>query len=40
MIDKKSALLQYGFDVDKFFQSDLFARSIPKFEATIKRGLD
>lgn len=40
VVDKKSALAQYGFDVDKFFQSDLFASSVPKFEATVKRGLD
>lgn len=40
VLDKKSVLAQYGFDVDKFFQSDLFARTVPKFAAAIQKGLD
>lgn len=40
VLDKQSVLAQYGFDVDKFFQSDLFAQSVQKFQASVKRGLD
>jgi len=33
-------LVNYGFDIDKFFDSDLFKSSIPKFEKCLKKGLE
>ncbi len=39
VLDKKACLINYGFDVDKFFDSDLFQKSIPKWEQCIKKGI-
>lgn len=39
VLDKKALLVNYGFDIDKFFDSDLFKTSIPKFEKCLKKGL-
>lgn len=39
VLDKKALLANYGFDIDKFFQSDLFKKSLPQFEKTLKKGL-
>ena len=40
VLDKKALLVNYGFDIDKFFDSDLFKSSIPKFEKCLKKGLE
>lgn len=40
VLDKKALLVNYGFDIDKFFDSDLFKASIPKFEKCLKKGLE
>lgn len=40
VLDKKALLVNYGFDIDKFFDSDLFKTSIPKFEKCLKKGLE
>ena len=40
VLDKKACLVNYGFDVDKFFDSDLFQKSLPRWEQAIKKGLD
>ena len=39
VLDKKALLVNYGFDIDKFFDSDLFAKALPQFEKYIKAGL-
>lgn len=39
VLDKKACLINYGFDVDKFFESDLFEKSLPIFESQITKGL-
>lgn len=39
VLDKKALLVNYGFDIDKFFDSDLFKSSIPKFEKCLKKGI-
>ena len=36
---KKDLLAQYGFDIEKFFQSDYFAEGIKFFETSIENGL-
>lgn len=38
-LDKELLLLQYGFDVDKFFKSDYFNKVLPKFINAIENGL-
>ena len=40
VLDKKALLVNYGFDIDKFFDSDLFNKALPQFERYIKAGLD
>lgn len=39
VLDKKTLLASYGFNIDKFFDSDLFKIALPKFKATIKKGI-
>jgi hypothetical protein len=39
VLDKKALLINYGFDIDKFFDSDLFAAAVPKWEAAVKKGI-
>ena len=39
VLDKKSLEINYGFDIDKFFQSDLFKKCLPRFEQTIGKGM-
>lgn len=39
VLDKKALLVNYGFDIDKFFDSDLFKKILPQFEKYIKAGL-
>ena len=39
VMDKSSVKVQYGFDVDKFFDSDLFEQCVLKFKKTVDRGL-
>jgi len=29
VLDKKALLVNYGFDIDKFFDSDLFNKALP-----------
>ena len=36
---KKDLLAQYGFDIEKFFQSDYFADGLKFFETSIENGL-
>lgn len=38
-MDKASVKVQYGFDVDKFFDSDLFEQCVLKFKKTVDKGL-
>ena len=40
VLGKKELLLNYGFDIDKFFQSDVFKAFVGKFKQLIKKGLD
>lgn len=39
VLDKNALLVNYGFDIGKFFDSDLFKKSLPLFEKTLKKGL-
>lgn len=39
VLDKKVLSIGYGFDIDKFFDSDLFKYGVSKFEATLNKGL-
>lgn len=39
VMDKDSVKVQYGFDVDKFFDSDLFEQCLLKFKKTVDKGL-
>ena len=39
VLDKKALAVNYGFDIDKFFDSDLFKACLPKFEKFLKKGL-
>lgn len=39
VLDKKACFVNYGFDVDKFFDSDLFQKSLPRWEQAIKKGI-
>lgn len=39
VLDEKQLLVNYGFDIKKFFQSDMFKAAIPAFEKTLKKGL-
>lgn len=38
-MEKDAMLAQYGFDVDLFFQSDLFQKGVTKFKEAINKGL-
>lgn len=40
VLDKKALLVNYGFDVDKFFDSDLFSKAKPRFESTLTKALE
>lgn len=39
VLTKEQLFANYGFDLDKFFDSDLFASMVSKFKALIKKGL-
>lgn len=39
-MDKSSILMQYNFDVDKFFESDYFQKTVSAFKTKILKGLD
>ena len=39
VLDKKACLVNYGFDVDKFMESDLFKKCLSRFDETLKNGL-
>lgn len=39
VLDKKALAVNYGFDIDKFFDSDFFKACLPKFEKCLKKGL-
>lgn len=38
-LDKELLFLQYGFDINKFFNSDYFNKALPKFISAIENGL-
>lgn len=38
-LDKQSTFLNYGFDIDKFMDSDVMKAAIPQFIKTITKGL-
>lgn len=40
VLDAKQLLVNYGFDVKKFFKSDMFKAAIPAFEKTLKKGIE
>ena len=39
VLDKQALLVNYGFDIDKFFDSDYFKKSLPQFQKYLKQGL-
>lgn len=39
VLDRQALLVNYGFDVDKFFQSDLFQKSARQMQMIIARGV-
>lgn len=39
VLDEKQLLVNYGFDIKKFFQSDMFKAALPAFEKTLKKGI-
>lgn len=39
VLSKDAALKKFGFDVDLFFNSDLFKASVPRFLKTVKQSL-
>ena len=39
VLNKQALLVNYGFDIDKFFDSDLFQKTIPRFQQTLKNGI-
>lgn len=39
-LTKEQLLMQYGFNVDKFFDSDYFQKGIATFKSLIKKGID
>ena len=40
VLDAKQLLVNYGFDVKKFFMSDMFKAAIPAFEKTLRKGIE
>lgn len=38
-LTKEQLLMQYGFNIDKFFDSDYFQKSITTFKSLIKKGI-
>jgi len=39
VLSKDAALKKFGFDIDLFFNSDLFKASIPRFLKIVKQSL-
>jgi len=39
VLGKNELFLNYGFDIDKFFKSDMFIKSIEQFKKLIDKGL-
>jgi len=39
VLDKQACFVNYGFDIDKFFDSDMFKLMLPRFKAMIAKGL-
>lgn len=40
VLSKKTLLDDFGFDVDKFFDSDLFKKFVSKFQDAVKTGVE
>jgi len=40
VLSKKTLLEEYGFDLDKFFDSDLFKKFVPQFQSAVKNGVE
>ena len=40
VLSQTSAMFKYGFDIDKFFQSDLFKQALPRFQKAINTCLN
>lgn len=39
VLDKRFCMLAFDFDVDKFFDTDIFAHAVKRFDSHIKNGL-
>lgn len=40
VLDQRTMSISYGFDINRFFESDLYAKCLPKFKACIEHGLE
>lgn len=40
VLDQRVLSISYGFDINRFFESDKFSNSLPKFKACIESGIE